>query len=557
MEKVNSARAGAAREYLAKYELATGQNKISSQLLSNFVEYLRIGAQDEQLEREIVQELCKLEDKEVTKIFDKVSKLGFASVSCPKPHIPSKRPAISVSASIVSSASAELYTPMSAMVRVGVTSAAREQETQTKCLKVMQHAQLGYDSGVAVYSSHMDLGTLYPEMVCDVKFEFVIFQQGARYRRLHLFEFGSGSSEARCTYFRPILCDISLKSLEAETSNISHAPSASSSALNTTPLHQSQNIPLRRSIGAKRAVVERIEALVAPTAAQRIPECLTWAQDLDQVAVGVRLKIPQWYDSKLMGVKQLIRFWPFASQFGPITYSTDFWQTMHWHDRFEHKNLAPRVASTCLGKAPFVIYDATSETLYSWLKTWSFDAKSVLELLLAIAEPLAYLHGTGHTHGRLWPTCVTFKGGNVLRMIDYDDFARTPPKCATTEKHITVDSFAAPEVFTSRAYVASMDVFSFGLLMWYIFDPTHEPPRTKCKQVYDGNAPLLISQNPDAVRLLDTFGLASLYQSCTQMDVAARPTMQEIVIALLSIQGHPEMKFAPTTQKTTSVDLPL
>jgi len=540
--------------YVPLQYVVLGHKTITSPLVCKFAEWIKHAGKDDQLELEIVNDLCRLEDKELAKIFKGVSKIPFASLSCANPTIPSKRPAISLSANIIYSTTAELYTPLTASVRVGVTHAVREEETTIKSLRVKQHAKLGYDSGLSVYSSHIDLGTLYPGMECNVSLEFVICQQGARYRRLHLFEFGSNSSNTRCTYFRPLLCDITLASHFSDGAANRNSSLASSSGqiggqigtIHPIP-HVAINLPLRRSNGGRKPQPERTEALPSPTAPARIPECLTWAQDLDQVPVGARLEnIPQWYGSKILGLHQLIRFWAFVSQGdAPITsYAKDFWQTMDWHDQFSHRNLAPRVASTSTGKAPFIIYDATQTSLTDHLKSTPLTSEMVLGTLLAIAEALAYLHSTGLVHGRVWPDCLTFKSDELLRVIDYDDFSRTPPKSVSNPgKRTQPDAFSAPELFRSPAFLPSMDVFSFGLIIRYMFKP--QTPRTTSKDILGGIVPPLTTETAADARLV-TFGLGDLYKNCTNKDVSSRPSMKEVVITLLSIQGHPEIFASPT-----------
>eukprot|EP01105_Mastigella_eilhardi_P001764 TRINITY_DN12123_c0_g1_i3.p1 TRINITY_DN12123_c0_g1~~TRINITY_DN12123_c0_g1_i3.p1 ORF type:complete len:340 (-),score=47.11 TRINITY_DN12123_c0_g1_i3:51-926(-) len=154
-----------------------------------------------------------------------------------------------------------------------------------------------------------------------------------------------------------------------------------------------------------------------------------------------------------------------------------------------------------------------------------------------IAKALRYMHKRGIVHQDLKPENCLLSESNHIVLCDFGQAARTGESCDACG---TV-TWAAPENCKPHLAQPSSDIFSFGLLMWFVFTATGEAPCTvaprflsfSTKSCYeDGSRPKPQQRwDPEWRKLM---------QACWHRDADQRPSASRVLRLIRKCPEAPE-----------------
>jgi serine/threonine protein kinase len=113
----------------------------------------------------------------------------------------------------------------------------------------------------------------------------------------------------------------------------------------------------------------------------------------------------------------------------------------------------------------------------------------VLRWTIQLCSALVYLHDLGYAHNQVYPcNILVASGGNALKLCDFEtvtlgqDFVGgTYPNDPEVERAFHSDD---PELYTIRGDLS--DVYSLGLIMWFLQNGGAEPPDNRLLTYDDG-----------------------------------------------------------------------
>jgi eukaryotic-like serine/threonine-protein kinase len=160
------------------------------------------------------------------------------------------------------------------------------------------------------------------------------------------------------------------------------------------------------------------------------------------------------------------------------------------------------------------------------------SAAAVQRLAVATATALAAIHDAGIVHRDFKPSNVLL-GPDGPRVIDFGIARDTETPLTITSGIIGTPAYMAPEQFEGRAVGPSTDVFAWGAVVAYA--ATGRPPFGA------DTLPAIMNRvlrgEPDLGDLAEP--LRSTVSACLVKDPAQRPTMQEVIVRLLSARSAP------------------
>ena len=96
--------------------------------------------------------------------------------------------------------------------------------------------------------------------------------------------------------------------------------------------------------------------------------------------------------------------------------------------------------------------------------SWNQLVKQRLPVALEIAQALSYLHKRGVMYRDLKPDNVGLNNGRTVKLLDFG-LATTDLRCRECAGS---RRYMAPEVVLRKHYTKAVDVYSFGILLWYL-----------------------------------------------------------------------------------------
>ncbi|MFG2002163.1 serine/threonine-protein kinase [Spirillospora sp. NPDC048911] len=160
------------------------------------------------------------------------------------------------------------------------------------------------------------------------------------------------------------------------------------------------------------------------------------------------------------------------------------------------------------------------------------SAAAVQRLAVATATALAAIHGAGIVHRDFKPSNVLL-GSDGPRVIDFGIARDSAAPLTMTSSIIGTPAYMAPEQFAGEVVGPAADVFAWGAVVAYA--ATGHPPfgadtlPAIMHRVLQGEPRLGDLSEP----------LRSLVLACLAKDPAQRPTMQDVVLRLLSTRPAP------------------
>jgi hypothetical protein len=512
---------------------ASGLPSDAHPLLPFFIEHIvRLGA-DSLLESELFDHLLALESRsEIEGVLRQVSKLPFRALNsdCSDTHTDHLK--LKISKQEIIATRAPLYCP--------VTIDFEIKPTHKKSVLVRQWGQQGPLNEVFSFVSRYLL-TLQGKSV-DLWNMVVFLQPNSRFRKIHLLEVGENPS-----IFYPILIDISEEHYHPDTEGRTSLTSSGGSS----SLRSSSGSSSSPSSTHKKKKEVKLGKLPGSDA-KRVARAYAWPVAQSEFSTTSPIEaLGDHAVVALYGTLVICQYWHDTKQAGARHWTASYWKTMDWLNDHRHPKLAPRIASSPEDSKPYIIFDAphTIDELLSSLPASHREFSRICQILMDVAEALAYLHNVGKAHGRIspWAVCHSTDLGTLL--IDYATFDRSPPDFIDLSLSNPVqptDAYLAPESIGASEFTTAADIFALGILIWRLFND--KPPRFTVGEIKSGTIPPSSDTND-----FESSGMSSLFELCTNRDPSARPTAVECwnrLRSILNTQGSlPLPKTVPIVRR--------
>lgn len=180
----------------------------------------------------------------------------------------------------------------------------------------------------------------------------------------------------------------------------------------------------------------------------------------------------------------------------------------------------------------YLPYELT-ECIRNRIFDWTLKTRIVVE----VAYGLSYMHSRNLLHTRLNSTKILLNGVYEAKIIDFHHNLRiglndfNPENCPRTREEIV---YSSPEVLRNLIPDEKADVYSFGMLLYFIFFES-VPNQEVCDIIKGKPIPFRFhskSQYKNCIHLIE---------KCTKYDSKERPCMNEI----LSLMGKYDYQLAP------------
>jgi serine/threonine protein kinase len=167
-------------------------------------------------------------------------------------------------------------------------------------------------------------------------------------------------------------------------------------------------------------------------------------------------------------------------------------------------------------------------------------------VLLGIARAMEVLHRSNVVHRDLNPNNVLLDHDRRPYLSDYG-FARSID-AATNLSRVGTLIYTAPEIVAGATYTASVDVWSFGMLLYSIATcrfPYNELRKPEFTQIhFDAAVQGALLDPTYSVKMVEERPLfGELFDRCTNRDPTQRPTFSEIAETLLRLAKQNETAY--------------
>jgi serine/threonine protein kinase len=179
------------------------------------------------------------------------------------------------------------------------------------------------------------------------------------------------------------------------------------------------------------------------------------------------------------------------------------------------------------------------------------DGTAALQrLAVATATALAAIHDAGIVHRDFKPSNVLL-GPDGPRVIDFGIARDSAAPLTMTSSIIGTPAYMSPEQFEGQFVDAPADVFAWGSVV--AFAATGRPPFGA--DTFPAIMNRVLRGEPDLGDLLEP--LRSLVLACLAKDPAARPTMQDVMLRLISTRSATTGPQQPSRTAPSAIPMPM
>ena len=209
-------------------------------------------------------------------------------------------------------------------------------------------------------------------------------------------------------------------------------------------------------------------------------------------------------------------------------------------ERYRHESIAHFVGAVhILGSQAFVSEFCRYGSLEDAMKTYPerFNESTILKCLLNVSDAMKYLHNQNAIHGNLKPdnvlVCSFASNSELVAKLSNTGTARALTHAASSTGAF---DYVAPEtIHSSKGIDKSVDVYSFSMLMYFLFekkrpfdDPKLADETDKVSAIISGKRPSIPSNCPSDI--------GKLMEQCWNGTPSRRPSFDKI---FSSIQEFP------------------
>jgi len=180
-----------------------------------------------------------------------------------------------------------------------------------------------------------------------------------------------------------------------------------------------------------------------------------------------------------------------------------------------------------------------SERMEEWRENGDSKARRTRRLMLqerlkaalGLAKAIQYLHSQDIVHRDLKPDNIGFDDDGLLKLFDFG-FALKLARNRYTRGTAGTVTYMAPEMALRRSYDSSVDIYSFGLLLWEMCSMKEAFPGFREKTYM-----LRVVENEERpwIQMWWPSDLKSLIRKCWSAKPDSRPTIDEVVTKLEAI----------------------
>lgn len=188
----------------------------------------------------------------------------------------------------------------------------------------------------------------------------------------------------------------------------------------------------------------------------------------------------------------------------------------------EHPNIV-RAFGMCLSDAehpPSILLELCACDLASLLRSGKQEEASIAFMAYEIAEAMRYVHKRGLIHRDLKPSNILIGSDGGIRVSDFGIATLQSTDDQSTTSVGGTQKFMAPELLREEKYDEKVDVYSFGVLLFFIVSGG-EMPRISIIDIGTGKKARIPSSFTDVSR--------RIIDACWNFDPKKRPSFESIL----------------------------
>ncbi|XP_070553782.1 dual serine/threonine and tyrosine protein kinase-like [Ptychodera flava] len=211
--------------------------------------------------------------------------------------------------------------------------------------------------------------------------------------------------------------------------------------------------------------------------------------------------------------------------------NTEIAMEVHYARSIEHKRILPLIASIKHGDHVYLVSPRMKWDLKEALPNIK-PLKNRLIIALEIAEGISYLHSRGIVHRDIKAPNILLDEGNHVRIAD---LGLCKAEAMINATRVGTPLHMSPEVYLGMRYDKTVDVYAFGILLWFIHDGTERLPEKFVAHLLLC-PPLMLAMGARPEKLPHfNDEIWRLMEKCWQSDSAERPSFETITNDLRSI----------------------
>lgn len=172
----------------------------------------------------------------------------------------------------------------------------------------------------------------------------------------------------------------------------------------------------------------------------------------------------------------------------------------------------------------------------------SLGFDSCVKISLQIARGIAYLHSQGIVHRDLKSPNILINNNWNVKITDFG-LSRSKQESEAMKTVVGSPAWMAPEILEHKPYDESVDVYSFGILMWELY--SGQRPFKDMAPLQIAMAVISKDQRPPISDDMPP-PLSKLISECWAKDPKDRPSLESIMQRLHDMDPHPHDPIATT-----------
>ncbi|KAK8836649.1 hypothetical protein M9Y10_037585 [Tritrichomonas musculus] len=171
---------------------------------------------------------------------------------------------------------------------------------------------------------------------------------------------------------------------------------------------------------------------------------------------------------------------------------------------------------------PSILLEYCSNDIVKMIKNKMFSKCDIVFIVYQIAEGMKYVHSRNIIHRDLKPSNILVDENRTIKICDFgiSKIMTVEEQQTTMTSGIGTLYFMAPEIINNQKYDTKVDVYSFGIVTYFILSGGQFPRWTIGQMVTGAEVPI-----PEYFTSL----AKSLVRSCLQLDPNVRPNFSTIL----------------------------
>ena len=168
---------------------------------------------------------------------------------------------------------------------------------------------------------------------------------------------------------------------------------------------------------------------------------------------------------------------------------------------------------------PSILLDFCPMNLENAIEKNSFTREQTVFAIYQIAEGMKYVHHQNIIHRDLKPSNILVSSDRTIKICDFGISKLMTAEEQSMTKGIGTQKFMAPEIINEEEYDEKVDVYSFGVITFFILSGG-EMPNIKIRDIVNGNKADIPSSFTKFAK--------NLINACWEFDPKERPSFKKI-----------------------------